>query len=234
MRVLIIEDELLMSRSIEIILGSAGFEFNTAATGADGIELARTHDFGVILLDLTLPDSHGFNVLQRLRTASIGTPVIILTGTSEVNAIVQSFGLGADDYVTKPFERTELLARVQAVVRRSKLPPNSVIVTGDLSIDLAARIVEVAGRRVQLTGKEYLILEMLALRKGKTLTKEMLVAHLYGGRDEPELKIIDVFICKIRKKLAGTGAPRSNIIETIWGRGYTLRDPEVEDARQAS
>jgi len=235
MRILIIEDDRLMSRSIELMLGSAGLEHETAATGEDGIELARVYDYDAILLDLTLPDLHGYEVLRRLRVARIATPVIILTGNGETEAKVSGFGLGADDYVTKPFQRAELLARVHALVRRSKGHARSVVVTGPMSIDLAARTVEVSGRRVHLTGKEYAILEMLSLRKGMTLTKEMFLTHLYGGRDEPELKIIDVFICKLRKKLAQAGTGASGCIETVWGRGYALRDPEpaMEEARVA-
>ena len=225
-RILLIEDDRLMSRAIELMLGGAGLEYETAATGEDGIELARVYDYDAILLDLTLPDLHGYEVLRRLRVARIATPVIILTGNSETDAKVSGFGFGADDYVTKPFQRAELLARVHALVRRSKGHAQSVIRTGPMAIDLAARTVEVNGRRVALTGKEYAILEMLSLRKGMTLTKEMFLTHLYGGRDEPELKIIDVFICKLRKKLATAGTNPTGCIETVWGRGYALRDPE--------
>lgn len=227
MRILIIEDDQLVSRSIGLMLGGAGFEHETVAAGEAGIELARVHHYDAILLDLTLPDLHGYEVLQRLRGAGIKTPVLVLTGDSELESKVAGFGLGADDYVTKPFQRSELLARIQALTRRSKSMAPSVVVTGELSVDLAARTVEVAGRRVHLTGKEYAILEMLTLRKGMTLTKEMFLAHLYGGRDEPELKIIDVFICKLRKKLVGAGTGASGYIETVWGRGYALRDPEI-------
>ena len=234
MRILLIEDDRLMSRAIELMLGGAGLEYETAATGEDGIELARVYDYDAILLDLTLPDLHGYEVLRRLRVARIATPVIILTGNSETEAKVSGFGFGADDYVTKPFQRAELLARVHALVRRSKGHAQSIITTGPMSIDLAARTVEVGGRRVSLTGKEYAILEMLSLRKGMTLTKEMFLTHLYGGRDEPELKIIDVFICKLRKKLATAGTDPSGCIETVWGRGYALRDPEVERIDQVA
>lgn len=227
MRILVIEDDLFVSRSIELMLGSAGLEHDTTASGKDGVELAQMHQYDAILLDLSLPDLHGYEVLQALRVAEVRTPVIILTGTDGLDTKVECFGLGADDYVTKPFQRTELLARVHAVMRRSKCPVRSIVQTGSLSVDLLAQTVAVAGRRVQLTSKEYTIIEMLSLRKGATLTKEMFMAHLYGGRDEPEYKIIDVFICKLRKKLVEAGAGPSGYIETVWGRGYALRDPEV-------
>jgi two-component system, cell cycle response regulator CtrA len=228
MRVLLIEDDRAMARSVELMLDEAGFEHETAATGEVALEYARTYEFDVIMLDLTLPDLHGHEVLKRLRLLRIATPVLILSGDSETGSKVTGFGAGADDYVTKPFDRAELMARVHALVRRSQGHAQSLIVTGPVAIDLAARTVEVDGRRVGLTGKEYAILEMLSLRKGMTLTKEMFLTHLYGGRDEPELKIIDVFICKLRKKLHQAGAPSSGCIETVWGRGYSLRDPQPE------
>jgi two-component system cell cycle response regulator CtrA len=228
MRVLLIEDDRAMARSVELMLDEAGFEHETAGTGETALEYARTYEFDVVMLDLTLPDLHGHEVLKRLRMLRINTPVLILSGDSETGTKVTGFGAGADDYVTKPFDKSELMARIHALVRRSQGHAQSVIVTGPVAIDLAARTVEVAGRRVGLTGKEYAILEMLSLRKGMTLTKEMFLTHLYGGRDEPELKIIDVFICKLRKKLFLAGAPASGCIETVWGRGYSLRDPQPE------
>ena len=228
MRVLLIEDDRAMARSVELMLDEAGFEHETAGTGEIALEYARTYEFDVIMLDLTLPDLHGHEVLKRLRLLRIATPVLILSGDSETGTKVTGFGAGADDYVTKPFDKAELMARIHALVRRSQGHAQSLIVTGPVAIDLAARTVEVEGRRVGLTGKEYAILEMLSLRKGMTLTKEMFLTHLYGGRDEPELKIIDVFICKLRKKLHQAGAPASGCIETVWGRGYSLRDPQPE------
>ena len=179
----------------------------------------------LILLDLNLPDMHGYDVLKRLRVARVSTPVLILSGVNEMDSKVRSFGFGADDYVTKPFHREELVARIHAVVRRSKGHSQSVIRTGKLAVNLDAKTVEVDGARVHLTGKEYAMLELLSLRKGTTLTKEMFLNHLYGGMDEPELKIIDVFICKLRKKLS-LACDGENYIETVWGRGYVLREPD--------
>jgi two-component system cell cycle response regulator CtrA len=172
-------------------------------------------------------------VLKKLRVAKVGTPVLILSGINEMDSKVRALGFGADDYVTKPFHRDELVARIHAVVRRSKGHSQSVIKTGKLSVNLDAKTVEVDGARVHLTGKEYAMLELLSLRKGTTLTKEMFLNHLYGGMDEPELKIIDVFICKLRKKLS-LACSGDNYIETVWGRGYVLRDPEdMETAKVA-
>ena len=144
---------------------------------------------------------------------------------------MRGFGSGADDYLTKPFHREELIARIHAIIRRSKGHSQSIIKTGDIEVNLDGKTVEVRGNTVHLTGKEYQMLELLSLRKGTTLTKEMFLNHLYGSMDEPELKIIDVFICKLRKKLSeATG--RENHIETVWGRGYVLRDPKPDDAAQ--
>jgi two-component system cell cycle response regulator CtrA len=171
-----------------------------------------------------LPDIDGYEVLRRLRAARVNTPILILSGLSELDSKIKGLGFGADDYMTKPFDRRELIARIQAIVRRSKGHSDSIIRTGKLSVNLDARTVEVESQPLHLTGKEYGILELLSLRKGTTLTKEMFLNHLYGGMDEPELKIIDVFVCKLRKKLsAATGG--NNYIETVWGRGYVLRDP---------
>ena len=224
MRVLLIEDDTSVARSIDLMLKSEGFVVDVTDLGEDGLEIGKLYDYDIILLDLLLPDMHGYDVLRRLRAARIQTPVLILSGMTELDSKLQGLGFGADDYLTKPFDKRELVARIQAIVRRSKGHSQSIIETGLLKVNLDSRTVEVEGQPLHLTGKEYGILELLSLRKGTTLTKEMFLNHLYGGIDEPELKIIDVFICKLRKKLASaTGG--ANYIETVWGRGYVLRDP---------
>ena len=230
MRVLLIEDDSAMARSIELMLRSEGFNVYTTDLGEEGIDLGKLYDYDIIVLDLQLPDMSGFEVLKSLRVAKVQTPVLILSGNAIVEAKVKALGFGADDYMTKPFHKDELVARIQAVVRRSKGHSQSVITTGKLTVNLDAKTVEVDGSRVHLTGKEYQMLELLSLRKGTTLTKEMFLNHLYGGMDEPELKIIDVFICKLRKKLA-TATNGHNYIETVWGRGYVLREPDEADMR---
>ena len=176
-----------------------------------------------------LPDIDGYEVLRRLRDARVDTPILILSGLSELDNKVKGLGFGADDYLTKPFEKRELVARIQAIVRRSKGHAKSIIKTGKISVNLDDHTVEVDGKPIHLTGKEFGILELLSLRKGTTLTKEMFLNHLYGGMDEPELKIIDVFVCKLRKKLS-MACNGENYIETVWGRGYVLRDPVAQDA----
>jgi two-component system cell cycle response regulator CtrA len=224
MRLLLVEDDPTTSRSIELMLTHANLNVYCTDLGEDGIDLAKLYDYDLILLDLNLPDMSGHDVLRQLRLARIETPILILSGSDDTDNKIKGFGFGADDYMTKPFHREELVARIHAIIRRSKGHAQSVIRTGKVSINLDAKTVEVEGKQVHLTGKEYQMLELLSLRKGTTLTKEMFLNHLYGGMDEPELKIIDVFICKLRKKLAeATGG--QNYIETVWGRGYVLRDP---------
>jgi two-component system cell cycle response regulator CtrA len=231
MRVLLVEDDTTTAKSIELMLKSEGFVVDTTNLGEDGLEIGKLYDYDIVILDLMLPDMDGYEVLRRLRAARVTTPVLILSGLAEPDNKIKGLGYGADDYLTKPFDKGELVARVNAIVRRSKGHAESVIRTGKLLVNLDARTVEVDGEAVHLTGKEYGILELLSLRKGTTLTKEMFLNHLYGGMDEPELKIIDVFICKLRKKLA-QATSGDNYIETVWGRGYVLRDP-TEAARQA-
>ncbi|MDO9525208.1 MAG: response regulator transcription factor, partial [Gemmobacter sp.] len=171
-------------------------------------------------------------VLRQLRLARIDTPILILSGADDTDSKIKGFGFGADDYLTKPFHREELVARIHAIIRRSKGHAQSMIRTGKITVNLDAKTVDVESRTVHLTGKEYQMLELLSLRKGTTLTKEMFLNHLYGGMDEPELKIIDVFICKLRKKLAEATGGQS-YIETVWGRGYVLRDPAPAETRLA-
>src|SRR5665213_1651440 len=229
MRVLLIEDDSATAQSIELMLKSEGFNVYTTDLGEEGVDLGKIYDYDLILLDLNLPDMSGLEVLRTLRVGKINTPVMILSGTSEIDTKVKTFSGGADDYMTKPFHKDELVARIHAVVRRSKGHAQSVIKTGDITVNLDAKTVEVNGAHVRLTGKEYQILELLCLRKGTTLTKEMFMNHLYGGMDEPELKIIDVFICKLRKKLSVAGG-RADHIQTNWGRGYLLSDPHHIEA----
>jgi two-component system cell cycle response regulator CtrA len=227
MRVLLIEDDPTTARGIELMLSAERFNVYATDLGEEGVDLGKLYDYDIILLDLNLPDMSGTEVLRRLRAARVSTPVVVLTGIGELDSKVRALSVGADDYLTKPFHRDELLARIQAVVRRSKGHSQSIIRTGELAVNLDAETVDVGGARVHLTGKEYDIVELMSLRKGVTITKDSFLNHLYGGMDEPDVKIIDVFICKLRKKLALACGGRS-YIETVWGRGYVLRDaPEL-------
>ena len=229
MRVLLVEDDSSVAKSIELMLNTEGFIVDSTDLGEDGLEIGKLYDYDIIILDLMLPDIDGYEVLRRLRAARVTTPILILSGLTEMDNKIKGLGFGADDYLTKPFDKRELIARIQAIVRRSKGHSDSIIRTGRLTVNLDTRTVEVDQSPLHLTGKEYGILELLSLRKGTTLTKEMFLNHLYGGMDEPELKIIDVFVCKLRKKLAAA-TQGDNYIETVWGRGYGLRDPHEEVA----
>jgi two-component system, cell cycle response regulator CtrA len=230
MRVLLIEDEGPTARSIELMLNSDSFNVYATDLGEEGVDLGKLYDYDIILLDLNLPDMSGFEVLRSLRMSKVKTPVLILSGLAGTEDKVKAFGFGADDYMTKPFHKGELVARIHAIVRRSKGHAQSVVQTGDLMVDLDAKTVKVNAAPVYLTPKEYQMMELLSLRKGTTLTKELFLNHLYGGLHEPELKIIDVFMCKLRKKLANASSGK-NYIETVWGRGYVLRAPIEDETR---
>ncbi len=224
MRVLLIEDDTPTAQSIEAMLTSEGFVCATTDAGEDGIELGKFYDYDIIVLDLMLPDIDGYEVLRRLRAAKVRTPILILSGLGAPDDKIKGLGVGADDYLTKPFDKRELVARIHAIVRRAKGHSQSVIRTGKLMINLDSHLATVDGQPVHLTGKEYAILELLSLRKGTMVPKETFFDHLYGGMDEPGTKILDVFVCKLRRKLkAATGG--DSYIDTVWGRGYVLRDP---------
>ena len=221
MRVLLIEDDAPTAQAIELMLKSESFNVYATDLGEEGADLAKLYDYDAIVLDLVLPDMSGYDVIRQIRRAKVRTPILVVCGLAGIEDKVKALGVGADDYMTKPFHKDELVARLHALVRRACGSAVSQIVTGNLTVDLNTRCVAVDGVAVHLTAKEYQMLELLSLRKGMTLTKEAFLSHLYGGMDEPEAKIIDVFICKLRKKLLAVGGHR---IETIWGRGYVLRD----------
>jgi len=230
MRVLLIEDDSSTAQSIELMLRSENFHVYTTDLGEEGVDVGKLYDYDIILLDLNLPDMPGFEVLRSLRVSKVKTPILILSGLAGIDNKVRGFGFGADDYMTKPFHKDELVARIHAVVRRSKGHAQSVIQTGDLVVNLDTKTVEINGTRVHVTRKEYQMLELFSLRKSMTLSKEVFLNHLYGGVDEPEQKIIDVFICKLRKKLAKASNGK-DYFETVWGRGYKLREPGKDQTR---
>ena len=227
MRVLLIEDDTSTAKSIELMLKSEGYVCDSTDLGEDGLDIGKIYDYDLIVLDLMLPDIDGLEVMRRLRMAKVQTPILILSGLSRPDDKVKALTLGADDYLTKPFDKVELIARLRAIVRRANGHPDAIIRTGGLAINLDTRTVTLDGQPLHTTRKEYAILELLSLRKGSAQTKEMIMSHLYGGMDEPEIKIIDVYICKLRRKLSAVGD--ENLIETVWGRGYLMR--EVEPAR---
>jgi two-component system cell cycle response regulator CtrA len=222
MRLLLVEDDLTTAKGISLALKAAGTVVDQTDTGEEALELVRHYDYDVVVLDLNLPDMEGYDVVRRMRSARIETPVLILSGLSRPQAKVKGFEAGADDFMTKPCDNAELVARINAVVRRSKGFSQPTLRVGPLQLNLDSREVTVDDQPMHLTGKECAILELLVLRKGMAISKETFLNHLYGGMDEPEMKIIDVFICKLRKKLAQAGAGK--LIGTVWGRGYMMRD----------
>lgn len=233
MRILLVEDHPATSQSIEMMLTHDNLNVYTTHLGEEGVNLAKLYDYDLILLDLGLPDMDGYDVLHQLRQARVATPILILSGADDMNSKLKGFGFGADDYLAKPFHYDELMARIHAIIRRSKSYSQTVICTGKIKVNIDTKTVEADAMTVHLTLKEYEMLELFSLRKGTTLTKEMFLNHLYGGMDEPSSKIVDVFVCKLRKKLSeATGG--ENYIETVWGRGYVLRDPETTSIEDTS
>jgi two-component system, cell cycle response regulator CtrA len=224
MRALIVTADVIFAASIKVALAEEDLICDTTDLGEDGLKIGKLHDYDIVLVDLTSPGIEGHEVLRRLYAARLQMPILFVSDLAEFDHKIKELGFGADNILTKPFDRRELIACVRAFVGRLKANSESTIQTGKLLVNLETRVARVDDQPVLLTGKEYAILELLSLRKGTTLTKEMFLNHLYGGMDEPELKIIDVFVCKLRRKLAqATGG--KHYIETVWGRGYVLRDP---------
>ncbi|TFI59581.1 response regulator transcription factor [Sphingomonas parva] len=233
MRILLVEPDVMTRKRLSVALSSGGFNVEAVASGEDALDLARSFEFSVIVSELNLPDLHGFDLIRKLRAAKIKTPLLVLSTVDHIDTKVAAFGDGADDYVTKPFHPGELAARLRALVRRSSGHADRIVRTGGLSIDLDAKTVELDGNPVDLTAKEYAVLELLALRRGRPITKEMFLDHVYGHLDEPISKVIDVYICRLRKKLAATSTGES-YIGTLRGRGYVLREPESEPSLLAA
>jgi two-component system cell cycle response regulator CtrA len=223
MKILIIEDDLALANNIKLSFKKLNIQNDHVVSAEEAFDFLGIYTYDLILLDIMLPDSSGFDILKELREDGILTPVLILSGLNNHDDKLEGFKQGADDYITKPFDKDELLARVHAIVRRSKGHAQSIVKIGKLEINLDSKQVLAANKRIPLTNKEYSILEILSLKRGKTVSKEHLLDQLYGGNEEPEPKIIDVFVCKLRKKI--TDLTGDNYIGTIWGQGYILNEP---------
>ncbi|MEI9887630.1 MAG: response regulator transcription factor [Rhizomicrobium sp.] len=224
MRVLVIEDDRTAAEELRLVLQSEGYRSYPCDLGEEGIDLARRYAYDAIILGQSLPDMSGNNVLRALRAANVATPILVLSRDAAISARVTALELGADDSLSRPYHKTELVARLRAIIRRSRALAQSLITIGGLSIDLEAKTAQIAGAEIPLTRTEYQMLEFLALRKGMTLSKDALLEHLYDGLEEPSTTTINVFICKLRKKLARAN-PGASYIRTMWARGYQLRDP---------
>jgi two-component system cell cycle response regulator CtrA len=224
MRILLIEDDPNMSESIQLMLKAEDYIVDATDLGEEGLELGKIYEHDLIILDLMLPDMDGYRVLKRLRDARITTPVLILSGLAEVDSKLKALGIGADDYLTKPFDRRELIARIGALVRRARGLADPVVTVGRMAIDLKGRCVTAGEQLIPLSKREFSILELLTLRKGRVVSKETILDHLYGGMDEPDMKIVDVFVCKLRAKIA-KACGGQHYIGTSWGAGYKLEQP---------
>jgi two-component system cell cycle response regulator CtrA len=222
MRVLLVESALAVARKLIGSLAVQGLRTEMVGTGEDALELLRLYEFDIVVLNLTLPDMDGSKMVRRMRTARLQTPVLALSSRFQARQRVEALMAGADDVVDGNIDVTELVARMTAIIRRSRGYSHAVLEIGPVTLDLERREVLANGSIIPLTGKEFDILQLLMLRKNMVMTKEAILAQLYGGLDEPEPKIIDVFVCKIRRKLALAGL--QNVIGTVWGRGYTIQD----------
>ena len=222
MRVLLVDNDVQAVTTTQRALKSTGAVLEHVETGEEAFHLAKRYDYDALVMDLILPDTDGYEVIRRLRWSSVSVPILVLSSLTRPQAKVKAFSLGADDFLARPFDDAELGARIQALVRRSKGLSHSRIGLGATVLDMDSNIVTVHGKTVHLTEKEYRILELLFLRSGSIVAKESFLNHLYGGNDEPDIKIIDVFVCKLRRKLSQAGA--GDVITTVWGRGYIVRD----------
>ena len=215
MRILIVEDEVRLLRNLAKALREEGYAVDTAEDGEDGLFKAESYDYDTIVLDVMLPRLDGWHVLERLRS-SRSTPVLMLTAMDAYSDRVRGLDTGADDYLVKPFDLTELLARVRALIRRAHGDAAERINVGDVEIDTRARKVFRAGDDVNLTAREYGILEYLARRRGETVTRTELFEHLFDDTEDSLSNLIDVHVSGIRKKLG------PNLITTRRGLGYCI------------
>jgi DNA-binding response OmpR family regulator len=224
-RVLLIEDHKPLVRILKQGLEEEGFAVDTAADGEEGDYKAHTADYDVIILDLMLPKQDGLTLLQRWRREGLKTHVLVLTARGSIDDKVRGLDSGADDYLTKPFELEELLARLRALVRRGHQVKDPVLRVHDLEIDTASRTVKRNGQAIHLTPREYALLEFLAFHRGRVVTRSMIWEHLYDEHDENTSNVVDVYIRYLRNKIdKGFDPP---LILTRWGEGYLLRGDDT-------
>ena len=222
MRVLLVEDQIASARTVCLALETNCYAIvDRVDTGEEALDLIRHYEYDLLILSDTLPDAGSLDVVRRMNAAVRQVPTLILSDLNSPDARVRALNAGADDILSKQFEQDELCARIEAIIRRSEGHSQSCLQIGPLRLNTETHDVSMNGTLLQLSGKEYAILELLATRRGSVLTKAQFLSHLYGGADEPEAKIVDVFICKLRKKLSQAGAP--DLIGTVWGHGYTVR-----------
>ena len=233
MHILIVEDDPVVADVLGMTLEEAGHFQSTAHNIETALAELKHNTIDAVLLDINLPDGDGTRLARLIRKNHMPVPILVVSGNASTDDKIAALGAGADAYLTKPFDRFELLANLDAIIRRTHGHNSATVSAGNLEVDLNRHLALVEGESLPLTGKEFRIVEFLALRKGSVLSKTAFLSHLYGGMDEPEPKIIDVFICKLRRKLEIAGA-RGVSIDTVWGQGYILRETEAVGRTQAS
>jgi DNA-binding response OmpR family regulator len=224
-RLLLVEDEIKLGAALEEGLGRAQHTVDVALDGEEGLEFASSASYDVIVLDVMLPKVDGFEVCRRLRASGARTPILMLTARDAVGDRIAGLDSGADDYLVKPFAFGELLARIRALLRRDGSSKEGILRLADLTLDPAAQQVQWAGRPLELTAREYRILEALMRRPGWILSRDALIESIWGFDFPDTSNVVEVYVGRIRRKLAGQGAPA--LIQTIRGAGYRLREPDA-------
>ncbi len=222
MKILIIEDDQRLLENTQAQFIKAGFGVDIAATAEEGLSLLDVNEYDSIMLDINLPDGNGFEICERVRKEENTTPIIIMTARDAVSDKIKGLDLGADDYVLKPVDSQELIARVKALIRRNSKKPLPVLTIGDLEIDTQTRRVIRAGEEIELPSKEFAVLELLARHSDEVVTRSMLMEHIWGSDFETFSNVVDVYIRNLRRKVDTEG--KKKLIHTIRGGGYSLSD----------
>ena len=221
MKILVIEDEIKLARVLKKGLEENGFTVDVSSDGEEGLHMAESYSYDAMLLDLTLPVRDGLSILATLRERKIDYPVIVVTARGDVDDRIKGLDIGADDYIAKPFDFSELMARLRSAIRRSKGKPSPIIVIGDLSLDTNAKTVTRSGATIPLSAREYALLEYLALNTGRVVSRTEVIEHVYSSEYEWDSNVIDVYINYLRNKIdKGFGKP---LIHTVRGAGYVLK-----------
>jgi len=224
MRLLIVEDDISIASFIIAGLKQEGFAVDHAANGVDGLHMAITEPYDVMIIDIMLPELDGLSIVEKVRNTGISTPVLILSAKRSVDDRVRGIQRGGDDYLTKPFAFSELLARIQALIRRSTGFVESGSLTIDsLSIDLLKRKVVRAGKKIELQPREFSLLEYLARNANRVVSKTMILEHIWNFHFDPQTNVVDVLVCRLRSKIDKDF--NKKMIQTVRGVGYVLKKP---------
>lgn len=227
MRILLIEDDQSLGKVLSLALGEHGMTVDHVVSGEEALEMIALYEYQTVVLDLGLPDIQGEKVLSHLRSNRQQVPVLVMSAREDLESRLFCLNGGADDFLVKPFDTNEIIARIKALVRRANGHAQSSFQVGEITVDLSKCDVTAKSGNLEITNKEYKILEILCLRHGGVVSKDNLLNHLYDGMDDPDAKIIDVFMCNLRKKFKNAGI-QAPIIETLWGRGYRIHPNALE------